>query len=178
MPEFGAFWRRKIRTLVDRIDLDRDGQVTRKDFEDWCDRYDQTGRVSKAKGDQFRTVLMEFWNDFMAEIVKTRPLTADVYAEALSKRGKKDLLKVVDDFYNLLFDMMDLNDDGTISLDEFTVYYQVLGLDAKMAAVVFAAIDTNKDNVLSRAEFLAGGEDFFMNEEKSPYQLFWGPLVA
>jgi len=178
MPEFGAFWRRKMATMVDRMDLDRDGQITIKDFEKLCDNYFQTGRVSKAKSSQFRTVLMKFWNDYMAELAKAGPLTADTYTEGLIKSGKPAILKVADTLCNLVFDMMDLNDDGTISLNEFTVYYQVLGLDAKMAALAFAAIDTNNDNVLSRAEFLAASADFFASEdEKSPYKLFWGPLV-
>ena len=58
MPEFGASWQRKIRTVAVRLDLDRDGRVTRKDFEAVADRYEQTSRVSTAKAHRMRASIL------------------------------------------------------------------------------------------------------------------------
>ena len=58
MAEFGPFWQRKIRTLAVRLDRDEDGKVTKKDFDEICDRYAQLARVSVAKQHQMRAANM------------------------------------------------------------------------------------------------------------------------
>ena len=105
-------------------------------------------------------------------------VTPEVYVQALIKQGKQKIRKTVVECFTHFFDILDLNDDGVISLEEFTIYYHIMGLDAKMAAETFAAIDTDGDGSLSRAEYMTAVDDFFVREnENSPYRFFWGPLV-
>lgn len=53
---------------------------------------------------------------------------------------------------NHLFDSMDTNDDGLVTLDEF------LAKPAEKAAKLFDRIDTDDDRLISEAEFLAAAE--------------------
>lgn len=65
-----------------------------------------------------------------------------------------------------------------IQKDEFELFFDIIGLDPKLAGATFEAIDTNHDGQLSLDEFVTAGVDFFTSEdEASPNKLFWGPLV-
>ena len=77
----------------------------------------------------------------------------------------------------LFFNAVDANEDGFIQLDEFEMFFDLLGLDAKTADASFKAIDTNNDGLLSKEEFLEAGVQFFTTDDKNnPTNLFWGPL--
>ncbi len=70
------------------------------------------------------------------------------------------------------------NADGQIDAGEYAQFFDIMGLDPKLADEAFKAIDTNNDGLLSLDEFKAAGLDFFMSkDEKSPSKVFWGPLV-
>lgn len=78
----------------------------------------------------------------------------------------------------LFFSAVDANADGKIQTEEYAIFFQILGIDPKLAAASFSAIDTNHDGDISLDEFVTAGTEFFTSEdEKSPSQHFWGPLV-
>ena len=58
MPEFGEFWKTKIRAHVRRLDTNQDGYLTRQDFEDMSDRYAQLDRQNAEKGRQMRVAFL------------------------------------------------------------------------------------------------------------------------
>lgn len=74
---------------------------------------------------------------------------------------------------------VDKDHSGYISLNEFKLFFNCLGLTEEDAAVSFAVIDTNGDGKLSIKEFVKLGREYFLTEdEKRVSRMFWGPLVA
>ncbi len=70
------------------------------------------------------------------------------------------------------------NGDNQIDAGEYALFFDIMGLDPKLAEEAFKAIDTNNDGLLSLDEFKAAGLDFFMSKDaNSPSKVFWGPLV-
>jgi Ca2+-binding EF-hand superfamily protein len=81
-------------------------------------------------------------------------------------------------FLPYFFQAIDHDHDGVISLKEFKIFYQCLGLSEEDAAVAFHIIDHNDDGKLSQKEFEYLGKDFFLTEdEKRVSRMFWGPLI-
>ena len=74
-----------------------------------------------------------------------------------------------------MFDLFDLNQDGSISKDEFKVRPH----GSPWTTVAFSSIDTNSNGQVSREEFVNGYVDFWFNfaDETNPSKYFWGPLL-
>lgn len=90
----------------------------------------------------------------------------------------KDLRKKVHRFLPYLYRAVDKDHSGSISLNEFKLFFRCLGLTEEDAAVSFAVIDKNGDGQVTLDEFLKLGRDFFLTErEDNASRLFWGPLV-
>jgi Ca2+-binding EF-hand superfamily protein len=90
----------------------------------------------------------------------------------------KDLKKKVHKFLPYLFQAVDKDNSGEISIEEFKLFFNCLGLTDSDAQVSFKAIDKNGDGMLSIKEFVKLGRDFFLTENpKRVSKSFWGPLA-
>ena len=71
--------------------------------------------------------------------------------------------------HNPMFDALDLNKDGHISLDEFKIYLQIIAPDISDAEIIhsFNKIDEDKNGEISRDEFIAAAFDFFFGYEET-----------
>ena len=78
-----------------------------------------------------------------------------------------------------LFNIIDTNNDGTISLEEFKVYMKAGAPELTDEEIkhAFNTIDTNKNRKISRDEFYAAAEDFLFGvEETEVSKVFMGKL--
>jgi len=175
MAEAIAFRKRKIRTNAFVLDWDKDGILTKEDLEMFSDRYMTLGKATEEKGRLVRALLRKYWQEMVGEV---NAITYDAYAEGLLKRNQDELSKLVIGITDLFFDVMDMNDDDMIDLSEFAGFFVIIGRDEEMATKSFRAMDTNNDQLLSRGDFLAAIDEFFVGEDQSsPYQFFFGDLV-
>lgn len=79
---------------------------------------------------------------------------------------------------SVLFDAVDTDADGVISLKEFEVYFDAMGVGKKHAKASFNAIDSDSDGRISRDEFMSTALDFFNSTDPAhPSALFFGPLA-
>ncbi len=82
--------------------------------------------------------------------------------------------------HNPLFDAIDTDKDGHISVKEFTIYLKVVAPDVTEdeAKHAFEVIDKDKNREISREEFFAAAKDFFYGvEETEVSRVFWGKLL-
>ena len=78
---------------------------------------------------------------------------------------------------NILFDIIDSDNDGSISVHENAVFFQISNLDLKYVPEAFQAIDNDKNGVISRDEFVAAYEEYSRGTDEShPSRLMFGPL--
>lgn len=91
----------------------------------------------------------------------------------------KSLKKNVHNFLPYLFQAVDMDSNGNISIAEFKLVFKCLGLTDGDAERSFLAIDTDGDGVLSIKEFVKLGREFFLTENpKRGSKNFWGPLAS
>jgi len=172
--EFGPIWKRKIRTLHARLDIDGDGLITQNDFDVMVERFDTIGHATPRQLDKLRTLLDKMWTDILAPLAADGPITADAYIAALMRQGFKGKSRTTFGIYSQFFDVIDTNYDGHISFPEFLIYWQVMGVDTSYAKESYDAIDADQDGEVSKAEYLLAAERFFCGNEPSN---FWGPLA-
>lgn len=174
------FWLRKMRTYFSRIDFDKDGAITRKDFEGMADRFIKSGKLKCEHESDLMQTLCAVWDKFLEPFGGGESLNQDRFIESMSKLVHDPKLKdTLQGPLPLFFHAVDANDDHLISGDEFTQFFDILGLDPKLAVDTFAAIDTNGDGDISLDEFVCAGVEFFTEEqdESKPSKLFWGPML-
>lgn len=53
------FWVRKMKTYFQRIDFDKDGAITKKDFEGMADRFVKCEKLDEAKGKDLHAKLLQ-----------------------------------------------------------------------------------------------------------------------
>jgi len=167
-----------MKTYFTRIDFDKDGSITQKDFEGMAARFAEKKNLPASTAADLKHKLLEIWEKYLKQVASGQSLTLDVFVAALQKQNKDDLKKTVSGPLPLFFSAVDGNADGQIQLDEFELFFSIIGLDTALAKVSFKAIDTNSDGQISLEEFVNAGTEFFTGEdEKSPSALFWGTLV-
>lgn len=173
------FWIRKMKTYFQRIDFDKDGAITQKDFEAMADRFVSSEKLSEERGKELKGKLLQVWEKYLKGAKDGQAIDQASFIEAIKKQvADKALHEALAGPLPLFFSAVDANADGAIQSDEFELFFQIIGLDPKMAPATFKAIDTNNDGSLSLDEFVTAGVDFFTSEdENSPNKLFWGPLV-
>jgi Ca2+-binding EF-hand superfamily protein len=173
--QFGPVWKQKIRTLQARLDLNGDGIMNKEDFVEIVQRFETVAQATARQVEKLQDVLTKFWNANMAEKAAAEGgITADAYVAMLEAMGKKAISKTANEGYTPLFDAIDANNDGHISLEEYTIYYKILDLSPSYAEESFNVIDSDHDGFISRAEFMLAADDFFTSENGSN---FFGPAV-
>jgi len=177
--ELGPFWRRKISTWVKRFDTNDEGCITWNDFQKMIDRYIEYGNPSPSKAQQARDTFAKIWKQYFEEIAKVQKVTAEVYCDMLKNQGKASIDKTQRDFFGLVFDVIDTNQDNKVQKEEFIVFHKILGLyDEALATETYNKINVSGDGAMSREEFFAATKEFCVgNDEHTPFRFLFGPLI-
>ena len=76
-----------------------------------------------------------------------------------------------------MFNCLDINGDGVVSMNEWELHYKCMGIDPKHAKASFEAMDTNSNGVVSLEEFTAYHVEFFSStDNKLNSAILYGPL--
>ncbi|KAF2368692.1 EF-hand domain [Trinorchestia longiramus] len=174
------FWLRKMRTHHVAMDVNRDGFVSWDDFEQIIKRFTETGLLTGDQRHSFEEAVKHVWEEewgaagdpyaFIGQEQFITNMEHVINTEELRKKIARPL--------PYFFQAVDTDGSGEISIEEFKVYFQCLGLSPEVAVAAFQAIDINSDGKLSLKEFVKLGREFFLSEDETrPSKLFWGPLV-
>ncbi|XP_044739315.1 sarcoplasmic calcium-binding protein [Chrysoperla carnea] len=174
-----SFWRRKMRTIHRILDVNKDGVISYDDFKLMADRFVELGHLSPECEVEFYKTIQALWEEQWGEINPYNLVTVEQYLE--------DMYHVVNDedrrnrvhlFLPYLFKAVDKDQSGKISVEEFKLFFQCLGLSPESAVATFSIIDKNTDGFLSLDEFVLLGREFLISEDETKVsQMFWGPLI-
>ena len=178
-----AYHLRKMRTRFTRIDLNHDGFISREDYEIMATKVQECGKLNAEDAESTRNAFMT-----VADALGLKPGVKIPVEEAAKKANREfsviaqeKQLAFLKETHNPIFDAVDLNKDGHISLDEFKVYFQIIAPDISEDEVThsFNVIDSNKNGEISREEFITAAFDFLHGfEETEVSKVFFGPLLS
>jgi juvenile hormone diol kinase len=162
------------------LDWDTSGFVGKDDFEQIAVNF------AKLRGEEagspthddllakFRYIWTTFWEP--ADASKDGNVTSDEFVASITAAIDAGV-RSDDTLLPMLFDIIDADGSGQISLDEHQQFFEAFGIDVALSPDVFRRLDTDGDGSISREEFLeAGAKFFFFDEEDAPGNHFWGPV--
>ena len=168
------FWNKKLDRIVNVRDTDRDGFITHKDYKLMEERLRQQKVSSKY---------MAEWIEDKDENLKRMNLKDDSVKYTYDQ-FKKIFLKFMEttgekfkETFKKAFKMVDLNQNGFITFDEWIVNYTVLGIDTKYARASFNVMDKNFDGKISEDEYVAFFYEYYCTDENTlGSAILYGPL--
>ncbi len=171
------FRRRKIARMFDMMDMDGDGRVARSDFTRRVDALAGLRGWDSESPPYQRNLgfAIEEWEGLRESAdADDNGRYAEVYLDdrsAIRAFARGDA--------QLLFDSMDADGDGKITLDEYRTYLQVCGLDPSMADAFFRHADLNEDGKVTRAEMAHAVEEYLTSEDpQAGGNFLFGPLES
>ncbi|GJQ81315.1 putative calcium ion binding protein [Trypoxylus dichotomus] len=178
-PGESKFWRRKMRTFHGILDVNKDGVISFDDFQLLADRFVNLGHMSEDRAQEFRGLIKKIWEKQWGEIGPYNLVTVEQYLEdMLHVVNDKERAKKVHSFLPYLFEALDKDKTGEITLEEYKLFFECLGLSDEDAVFTFRVIDTNADGKINKKEFLHYGKEFFLCEDEAKIsKYFWGPLI-
>jgi juvenile hormone diol kinase len=178
-----AFRTRKLHRFFDVLDNDRDGQIELADFIRRVEHFARLRGWEQGSAEYLRNLRFALgeWQNLResADADEDRRITraeflrhADIY---LSEREGVRAFAHGD--VQLVFDAMDLDGDGRLSVEEYRDYLEVCGLDRSSADLYFAHADLDEDGFITRQELSHAMEEFLISENPdSASNLLFGPL--
>lgn len=177
------FQKQKLPRLFALHDLDRDGVLTRADFEEYTRGIAST-RGWGPESAEYRELLagfLTFWEG-LAQTANARgadrvTLTEwlDYWDRILETPGMYD--QIVERIGRMVFTILDQDGDGSVTAEEYAAQYRHGALDVEEAAAAFARLDLDGDGRLSVDEIMQLAEQFFRSEDPDePGNVLFGPV--
>jgi len=176
---FGEVWERKVRSYIKRLDLDGDGKLTRADYEMLVDSYLKLGQIDELRAKQITRRILGVWDSFFSIIAADGAITTDQWIAVIRRSPFLSLFRVVIEYMNLFFDLIDTNGDGVIQKEEFAFFLKIFCVEEKAEVIeAFQALDTDGDGKIDHNEFMNAAIEYWMsNDDSLPSKLFFGPLI-
>eukprot|EP00794_Sanderia_malayensis_P018167 gene18167-19980_t len=179
-PRPTDLWIKKTVTLFTRFDKDGNGYLDDEDIDTFAAGFKKYGSLTTERAARMRDKIFTFWNLLnkgakrvkLEQFVKGKMplvLNPDLGAEIWER-----YLKQVG---TLMFCSIDANEDGTISLQEFVLFFKCINVKEEYAREIFARLDANGDRQMSRDEFVEAFHGFLFSQDESASKELFGPLV-
>lgn len=178
--ENNQFFLKKMHRAVEVRDANKDGKITRADFDLVFERYKAFLNVpeSDARIEELSNVLYSFC-DSLGLIDHDKALTYEEMTKLLIKTAKKQTgpRTGTASLFDKMFLIIDTNRDGSISFKDWVNHYRAMGIPEEYAEASFQAQDGDKDGAISREKFDNYHYEFFFTaEDKLHSSLLYGPL--
>lgn len=175
------FWERKMLTHFHRLDLDKDGYVSRDDVKALVKRLTRISKLSEQREFTNQRLLIQLWEDFWCcgeDKGYDHKVSPDEFVAVVRCLLRlPDAKARLEEPLTLLFDVVDNNADGCVTPKEWVAFCEGLGLDADAALSSYRDVFGQGKEGISRDEFVHAGQCFFTyNDESHPSRLLWGPL--
>ena len=169
---FSDLRKRKLTRFFNVLDRDGDGTITSADPEMVITNLASIRKLSPGmpKYDTFRAGFLAYWDDLMkrSDANDDGVVTLDewlAYHEQMLADEQKFEYTVAFSA-GIMFALMDVDDDGKITLEEYGEWMKAWGMNAEsLSADIFAKLDRNGDGTLSQSEVLALTHEFYYSED-------------
>jgi len=177
------FQKRKIATLFEVHDLNRDGALERSDYVDYATRLAAEGGhgPGSAKYEELMSRFLGFWEmlrlaaDRNHDNRVTQREWFALFDQLLSSPAAAENLRPIGE---AVFSILDRKGDGKVTLDEYKWLYTSGARDPKHAAEAFKRLDTDQDGRITISELLAHLNEFFTsNDPQAPGTWLFGPVA-
>ncbi|CAG0900051.1 unnamed protein product [Darwinula stevensoni] len=186
------FFREKHRFLYHYFyDLNRDGVLTKEDFEAMAREYavvQRRGKFEEDVVDRWKAVTAKWWLELYQNADRNKDEKVDFeewlnYFKSMrtSLKNAEDLPDFLKGFLQLHFVFLDHNKDGLICTKDYKHYLQTRQMDPNRAEEAFQSLISERDaetgNKLSRERFNELFLDFLSSlDPRSPGKFICGPL--
>lgn len=168
------FHKKKIRQYAKVRDTNKEGFVTRHDYDLVLKRFEELGAPEQHL--KFTKKFFDTLCDAVGLSDHTRKLSYEEFAEIyVTQVGiiAKDTIA----YLNSIFDIVDANGDGEISIEEWETSMKALGFNTAHAQATFAAMDSNGDKMVQRDEFADYHYEFFFStRDTMNSSILFGPI--
>jgi Ca2+-binding EF-hand superfamily protein len=176
--------RKKLQLRFALLDTDGDGQITQQDYElltlRLCAAF---GHLPGSPGyERVRNAYLTLWERMRTRMdhdgsgVVTLPQFLESCEKAIIER-RDGFQRNLADLADLLFDLVDADENGVIDLAEFTTWMHSYGVGPRDTVDAFDLLDTDGDGVLSKPDVIDAAEQFYRSADPTVAgNWLFGPL--
>ena len=167
------FFMKKFQREIEVRDADKDGKITRHDFDLMWQRHAEMG-TPEHKLKELRKILGLMADSLGLpnyEVAHNFEEYGKSWANKIKEMGPSSI------HFAELFHALDTDDSGKISYDEWVKHYKSFGIDPKYARASFDAMDADGDGKVSKQEFIDyNSEYYYTAEDNLKSSILYGPL--
>lgn len=176
------FQKRKISNLFAVHDLNHDGTLERNDFVEYTQRF--TGKrgfgSDSPEHQKLLDLFLEFWEGLTrgADSDHDKKVSLQEWFSTFDRMlSSPQQIQAIQPLGEAVFNMLDRNGDGKVTLEEYRWLYSSGALDPMLAADSFKRIDRDHDGRVSPAELSDCLREFLLsNDANAPGNWLFGPV--
>ncbi|MEG4288603.1 EF-hand domain-containing protein [Microcoleus sp. C2C3] len=175
------FQQKKLTKLFDAYDFDSSKTLAKSDFQLFID--DLTEKLDFQKGSndyqKVESQLLNFWSDLHQKvgITQDEEITSEAWLSYFDRLLVDENFQSlgIDGSVDLIFNIIDKDGDGKISLEEYTTLLKSWRISEGEIGGIYSKLDLNGDGSLSREELRQLYQDFYYsNDPSAPGNLIHG----
>ena len=172
---------RKWTRLFHVYDANGNGVVEKEDYEEIFQNVVASRNLISGtpEYDRLYAEFMEDWEELRKDADKNNngKIELSEWLEHGDRRSNNtEMYQTVLDLASHIFELLDLNGDGAISLEEYKTFYRSWRLSEELAAEIFPKLDLDDDGGISKKEFMVLIWQFHHSDDPdAPGNLFFGP---
>ena len=173
--------RRKMSRLFKVYDADGNGFIEESDLLRIAHNFaEQRGLAPGSEGyNQLRAKFLFVW-EYLQKFGDPNRDYAVSLSEFLSYAQEvleENYASIIGSTGSFLFELIDADGDGSITQDEFRLFFRAYGIEEGLVKDIFEKLDLNADSTISAEEFAKLGYDFHYSDDPlNPANWFFGPF--
>lgn len=168
----------RLGSLFDTFNLNNDKYLTIEEVLKCGKRMETLCKATPAEVKALDQRLRDFWG--IVGLIPGVQLTKEQFIRGFNRLAQNELKRkeenkptIHEHMCNAFFDVTDINNDGTVTLDEAKTIFKAWNMDPKDAEAWFVASDINKNGKVERNELNKADFDYwFRPDVASPDNLY------